>query len=140
MGKVYDLALEFKKKYPNTISRRIKKHAKVIEDYVNPDEEVLYAFCGQKGNEISDFFRTCVVAVTDKRLLIGQKRVVWGSFYSQITPELYNDMQVYSGLFFGKVTIDTVKEKLYISGLSKASLDEIETAISTLMIKNNEEN
>ena len=30
MGKVCELALEFKKKYPNTVARRIKKHSAEI--------------------------------------------------------------------------------------------------------------
>lgn len=134
MGIVYDKVLEFKNKFPGTISWRIKKHADVVESYINPDEKILYAFCGQKNDCWYDVFTSCVVVLTDKRLLIGQKRVVWGSFYSQITPDLYNDMKIYKGLFFGKITIDSVKEVVTLSNLSKSSLDEIETNISEFMM------
>lgn len=132
---VLEKALEFKRKYPATRATRIAKHAKVVENYINDDEEILYVFCGQKNNEWYDIFSSCVIVLTNKRLLIGQKRVVWGSFYSQITPDLYNDMQIYRGLLFGKITIDTVKEKVVISNLDKRSLDEIETAISKFMME-----
>ncbi len=132
---VYDYVNKFITKYPSTIAWRLKKHSQVIDDYLNPDEEIIYAFCGQKNNDWWDLFTSCVVVLTNKRILIGQKRVVWGSFYNQITPDLYNDMQVYKGLFWGKVTIDTVKEKVYISNLAKEALDEIETQISEYMLE-----
>ena len=44
-------------------------------------------------------------------------------------------MQVYSGLIWGKVTIDTIKEKVVITNLSKDSLREIETEISEFMME-----
>ena len=94
MSVVYDKVMEYKNKYSGTIAWRLKKHCKVIEDYINPDEEVLYAFCGQKNDCWYDITTSCVVVLTNKRLLIGQKRVVWGSFFTQITPDLYNDMKI----------------------------------------------
>ena len=131
----YELVKQFKRNYPGTIAWRLLENAKVIDEHVNPDETVLYAFAGQKNESPFDFFQTAVVALTDKRLLIGQKRVLFGSAFSSITPDLYNDMQVYEGIIWGKVIIDTVKEELVISNLSKSSLVEIETKISQFMIE-----
>ena len=130
MNNVYEKVLEFKNKFPGTVAWRLKKHCEVIEGYINPDEYVLYAFCGQKNEKWYDLFTSCVIVLTNKRLLIGQKRVVFGSIYTQITPDLYNDMRIYRGLLFGKITIDTVKEVVTISNLSKSSLDDIETFIN----------
>lgn len=135
MGVICDKVLEFKNKYPGGVAWRIKKHAKVVEDYINPDEEVRYAFCAQKNDSFSDIFNTFVIVVTNKRLLLGHKRLLWGSFLYSITPELYNDMEVYNGLLWGKITIDTVKEMVVLSNLSKKSLDEIETEISQFMME-----
>lgn len=135
MNNVYEKVLEFKNKFPGTVAWRLKKHCEVIEGYINPDEYVLYAFCGQKNEKRYDLFTSCVIVLTNKRLLIGQKRVVFGSIYTQITPDLYNDMRIYKGLLFGKITIDTVKEVVTISNLSKSSLDDIETNISQFMMK-----
>ena len=132
---IAERAWEFKKKYPGTICWRIDKHSKIVEEYVNPDEKVLYVFCGQKNHLFRDFFTSCVVALTNKRILIGQKRVVWGSYLTQITPDLYNDMKIYRGLLFGRIIIDTLKEEVVISNLAKDSLDEIETAISSFMME-----
>ena len=135
MATIYEMVNEYKLKYPGTVAWRIQKHAKVIEDYLNPGEEVIYAFCAQKNDNWCDVFSSSVIALTNKRLLIGQKRVLWGSFYTQVTPDLYNDMEIYKGLIFGRITIDTVKEKIVLTNLSKSSLDEIETAISEFMMQ-----
>lgn len=136
MGAVYDHAKLFKSKYPMTISWwRIKQHANVVEKHLNPGEIVKYAFVGQKNDLFYDIFGTCVVALTNKRILIGQKRVVFGYFLSSITPDLFNDMEVYQGLLWGKVTIDTVKEVVAISNLDKKSLPEIETNITEFMME-----
>ena len=133
---VYDKVMLYKKKFPGGVTWwRLKKHAKVVEQHLNPGEEVLYAFAGQKNARFYDLTSTCVVALTNKRILIGQKRVVWGYFLSSITPDLYNDMQVYQGLIWGKITIDTVKEVVVISNLAKDSLREIETQITEFMME-----
>jgi len=135
MGKVYDKVMEFERKYSGGIVWRINKHAKVIEEYINPDEEVIYAFCAQKNDKFSEIFNTFIVVVTNERLLLGHKRLLWGSFLYSITPDLYNDMQIYKGLFWGKITIDTVKENVILTNLPKKSLDEIETIISEFMME-----
>ncbi len=135
MNSAYKKIMEFKNKYSGGIAWRVKSHAKIIDDYVNPDEEVLYAFCGQKNDNFSEIFNTFAIALTSKRILLGHKRILWGSFLYSITPDLYNDMQVYKGLFWGKITIDTVKEKVIITNLPKKSLDEIETNITEYMME-----
>ncbi|MEG1506876.1 MAG: PH domain-containing protein [Bacilli bacterium] len=135
METVYSRVMDFKRRHSGGVSWRIKKHCEIIEKHLNPGEEVIYAFTGQKNNEFWDIFTTCAVVLTNKRLLIGQKRVVWGYFLGSITPDLYNDLQVYQGLIWGKVTIDTVKEVIVLSNLPKSSLDEIETYVSEFMMK-----
>ena len=48
---------------------------------------------------------------------------------------MYNDMEIYKGLIWGKVTIDTVKEVVVLTNISKKALDEIETNISEFMLE-----
>ena len=132
---VYEKALEFKHKHPGGITWRLKKHCDVVEKHLNPGEKVLFVFMGQKNNSWYEVFMSCVVVLTNKRLLIGQKRVVWGYFLSSITPDMYNDLLVYQGLLWGRVTIDTVKEKVTISNLVKSGLDDIETNITEFMMQ-----
>lgn len=135
-SQVYEKAMEFKEKYPRTLTWfRLKKHCRVIDEHLNPDEKVSYVFAGQKNERALDFFQTCVVVITNKRLLIGSKRVTWGYFLNSITPDLFNDLKVSMGIIWGRVEIDTVKEVVNISNLDKKSLDEIETKITTFMIK-----
>ncbi|MGM9834272.1 MAG: PH domain-containing protein [Bacilli bacterium] len=136
MAKVYDLVMEFKKKYPKSITwLRLKQHSAIVEKHLNPGEEVVFAFPGQKNDSVVDIYSTCVVAVTNKRILIGQKRLVFGYFLYSITPDLFNDLSVYQGLIFGKVTIDTIKEVVTLTNLDKNSLTEIETKVTTFMME-----
>ena len=142
MGSIIDKILDFKKNHKGGISWRVKKHAKVLENYINDDEEVIYAFCAQKNDSFVEIINTYAICLTNKRILLGRKRLLWGSFFYTITPDLYNDMQIYRGLLWGKITIDTVKELITLTNLPKDSLDEIETNISQFMMeaKKNKEN
>ena len=140
MGRVYNAASKFKKKYSFTIASRLKEHSQVIEKILDKDEKVLYAFCGQKNDDNCSLFQTAVVALTNKRIIIGQKRVVYGYFITSITPDLFNDLKITSGLFWGIITIDTAKELVYISNLDKKSLDEIETMVNRIMYEDKKNN
>jgi hypothetical protein len=131
---IYDALLKFKNKYPGTISWRLKQHAKVVEKHLNPGEKVLYAFCAQKNDNPVDFVTTSAVVLTNKRLLVAQKRVLFGYFFYSITPDLFNDLQVRTGLIWGKVYIDTLKELVVLSNIGKKALPEIETSITEFMM------
>lgn len=136
MGKVYDQVCMFKAKYPGTISWfRTKKHAKIVELHLNPGEEPLYSFVGQCTPDTFDFISTAVICLTNKRILIGRDLIIGGYKLNIITPDLFNDMQVFKGIVWGKVTIDTVKEVVVITKLDKKCLPELETAISSFMME-----
>ena len=131
----FEKVKEFKKNYPQTIAWRLYQNACVVEEHLNPDEEIIYAFAGQKNDSFLDFFATAVVVLTNKRILIGQKRILFGYSLNSITPDLFNDMQIFKGVLWGKVTIDTVKETVILTNLDKKSLIEIETTISEFMME-----
>jgi len=132
---VYKRVRYFKNKYPSTVAFRIRSHSKVIDLHLNPGEKILYAFCGQKNHHFYDIFFSCVVVLTNQRILIGHNRLLWGYFYTTITPDMFNDLSISAGLIWGKVTIDTAKEVVVISNIAKAALDEIETAVSSYMME-----
>ena len=132
---VYKKVLKFKEKYPMTIGWRLKQNSSVVERHLNPDEEVRYAFIAQKNDNPFNIFNTAVIALTNKRILIGRKRVLVGYFLNSITPDMYNDLKISSGLIWGKVYIDTIKEFVTFSNLSKESLTEIETQITSYMME-----
>lgn len=131
----YEFVSEFKRKYPLTISFRLKKHCKVIEQHLNPDEKLLYAFAAQKNASHLEIFYTNVIALTNKRLLIATKRVLWGYFLITITPDMFNDLTIRKGIFFGSVLIDTVKEKVALSNIDPSALPELETIMSEYMME-----
>ncbi|MDD5980398.1 MAG: PH domain-containing protein [bacterium] len=132
---LYKRVNRFLKTYPGTIAFRVKKHCEVVEKHLDTDEKIIYAFVGQKNEHWYDIVSTHVFVLTNKRLIIATKRIVFGYFLYSITPDMFNDLTVYSGLFFGRIVIDTVKELVYITNLSKKSLDEIETNISSYMME-----
>ena len=136
--KVYDMVSQFKKKYRGTVSWRLKAHSKVVEKHLNPGEEVLYAFCAQKGLSSLEIFNTYVVAVTNKRIILAQKRVLFGYLFISITPDMFNDLTVTTGIVWARVVIDTVKEVITMSNISKKAVDEIETSISETMMEEKE--
>lgn len=130
----YQELMLFKKKYPGAVTWfRLKKHCDIINKHLNPNEQILFCVAGQLDDDNFSFFNTGVLAITTERMMIAQNRLTVGYKFSSITPDLYNDMQVYSGLIWGRLTIDTVKERIHLSNLSKASLPEIETQITMYM-------
>ena len=131
---VYEHVMNFKNKYPGTIAWRIKKHCDVIDKYLNPDEVVSYAFVAQKNHHSYEIFRTFAIAITNKRIIIAQKRLLFGYLFISITPEMYNDIKLTSLIIWGKVIIDTIKEKVILSNIDKNALPEIETQISQPMM------
>lgn len=135
MSKCYEMVKKFKEKYPLTISFRIKKHCKIIDTHLNPGEEVLYAFAAQKNDNTFNIINTNVVALTNKRIMIGTKRILWGYFFISITPDMFNDLTIYKGIIWGGVSIDTIKEEVVLSNISPRALPEIESIISEYMME-----
>ncbi len=134
-GIVYKKALEYKVKYPMTIAWRLKKNCKIVEQHLNPGEKVQYVFLGQKNDNPLNIITTAVIALTNERILIGRKRVVIGYFLDSITPDMFNDLKIFSGIIWGKVYLDTVKEFVTLSNVDKSSLTEIETKITSFMME-----
>ena len=132
---VYGKVKEFKQKYPMTVSWRLKQHSKIAYMHLNEDEKIIYAFAAQKNDNPFDVTTTAVVALTNKRIVIAQKRVVFGYFFKSITPDMFNDLTVKMGLVWGKIYIDTVKEFVKFSNIQREALPEIETAITSYMME-----
>lgn len=134
-GIVYKKALEYKRLHPMTVAWRLKQNSEIVERHLNPGEVVQYVFAAQKNNNPFNIISTAVIALTSQRILIGRKRVVIGYFLDSITPDMFNDLKIYSGIVWGKVYLDTVKEFVTLSNVAKSSLKEIETKISSFMME-----
>lgn len=135
MKNCYSYIKEFKRKYPMTIAFRLKKHASIIDKHLNPGEKILYAFVAQKNHSSFDIVNTNVVVLTNKRIMIATKRILWGYFFISVTPDMFNDLTVYKSLLWGKVQIDTIKETIVLSNIDPNALPEIETNITAYMME-----
>lgn len=134
-SEVYSKVKEFKRRYPFTVAWRLKAHSKIIDLHLNPGEVVRYAFAAQKNDNPLDIITTYVIALTNKRILLGQKRLLFGYFFTAITPDMFNDLEVKMGLLWGKIYIDTVKEFVPLSNIQREALPEIETCITEYMMQ-----
>ena len=132
---IYNKIKDFKKRFPTTIAWRLKAHSKVAAEHINDDEEVLYAFAAQKLPSVFNVTSTYVIVITDKRILLAQKRLLFGYFYYTITPDMFNDLTIKMGILWGRVIIDTVKETVNLTFISKDALREIETVLSKYMMQ-----
>lgn len=129
----YELLKKFTNKFSGSVAWRVKKHCKIIDMHLNPNEKINFIFAGQLDIKPLSLFNTGVIAVTSERLIIAQKKLIVGYKFSSITPDLYNDLTVRSGIIWGTIIIDTVREQVYISDLDKEALPEIETEITMFM-------
>ena len=132
---IYQKAKSFKKMYPSTIAWRLKAHSKIAEQALNPDEVVDYVFVAQKNDKIYDIISTYVIVLTNQRILMCQKRLLFGYFSTSVQRYMFNDLKVKRGIIWGRIYIDTIKEFIALSNISKAALLEIENKISEHVAK-----
>lgn len=132
---VFQLAKNFRSKFPLTIAWRLRANSSIVEKHLNPGETIKYLFVGQKNARFYDVFSTAIVAITNERIVIGRKRVIFGYYFDSVMPYMYNDLNIKAGLIWGKIKLDTLKEEVVITNVDKAALPEVETNISTNMMR-----
>ena len=107
----------------------------MLTKHLNKDEKIIYVFPAQRNTNPFNVFATCIIAFTNKRIIIAQKRVLWGYTFVSVTPDMFNDFEVYKGMIFGRLDIDTIKEVIRLSDISPKALVEIETNLSEYLLK-----
>lgn len=132
---IYRQAKKFRRKYPLTISFRLKAHSKVLAKHLNDGEKIRYVFAAQKGHSSFDILSTYVIAVTNRRIMLARKRILFGYFFTAITPDLFNDIKVRMGLLWAKLEIDTVKEFIVLSNIQRKAVAEIETSVTDYVMR-----
>lgn len=132
---IYKQAKKFRRKYPLTITFRLKAHSKVLVKHLNDGEKIGYVFAAQKGHSSFDIFSTHIVAVTNRRIILARKRLLFGYFFTAITPDLFNDIKVKMGLVWAKLEIDTVKEFIVLSNIQRKAVAEIESRVTDYVMK-----
>ena len=138
-NEIYRRVKEFKRKYPMTIAFRLRAHAKIVSKFIGSDEEIKYVFVAQKNYQSYEIINTNIIVLTDKRLVVATKRLVFGYFLKVITPDMFNDLTIKNGIIWGKVIIDTVKEKVILSNIDPNALAEIDDNITMTMIEEKKE-
>jgi len=136
MASTYELVQDFNRRNKGTVRWfRTRKHADLVDRSLNPNEKVLFAFVGQYDDSHGTLFDTAVLALTNDRVIVAQDRLILGYKVISITPDMFNDISIDAGLIWGFVTIDTIKEKIYFSNMSKKGLLEIKKMISSYMLE-----
>ena len=134
VSKTHELVKDFKKRYGATLNwYRTKAHAKLVDKNLGSGEEVIYAFAAQIQEPHGTMFNTAVLALTNKRIIVAQNRLIVGYKVISITPTLYNDITIDGKYFWGSVKIDTVKEVVTLICVSRKALPEIQKIISKYM-------
>ena len=110
------------------------KHFTVAENQLNDDEKVLFAFVGlynyvSATNHDSNF----AIAVTNDRIIAGQKKLM-GENVKTITRRNLNDISKTTGMIWGILTIDTIKEKLNIA-TNKSEIDAIYNGVNKILFQ-----
>lgn len=132
---IYNNAKKFRRRHPLTIGFRLKAHSKIAAKHLNDGEKIKYVFAAQKGPSSFDIISTYVIVITDRRIMIARKRLLFGYLFLSVTPDLLNDLKVRKGLVWAKVEIDTVKEFIILSNIQSGAASEIETAVTQYVLK-----
>ncbi len=105
------------------------KHFKILEDNLLNGKEIKTVFIGLH-NYISNsqYNGNFAYTITNKRIILGQKQNLSGENFQAISLNNINDIAFKSGILFGIITIDTIKETFNIA-LDKNSAKLINTKI-----------
>jgi hypothetical protein len=94
-----------------------KKHCQLAVNTLAQDEEVLMMFIGNHDfKSVKESSGFCAYLLTDRRLIIAQKRVV-GDLLKIVNLNMINDITLRSSIM-GILVIDTIKETIQV-GLNK---------------------
>lgn len=119
---MYDYTVE--NKYgTGTMKSATKKHFEVIEDQLHDDEVVLMSFVGLHEQEGVNLNGSFAYAITNKRLILGQKGVLGRSKSKSILMEHLNDVTVQNGIVWRNIEIDTIKDHFVIKNNTNVSKD-----------------
>ena len=107
------------------------KHFGVIADELQPDEDVRMAFIGlhnQNGMKNDGYY---AYAVTSKRFLMGQKKLVGQELQTVMLSQI-TDVSTSTGLLLGTVTVNTLGTLTNI-GMSKPTAQAVSDRLHSLL-------
>ena len=108
------------------------KHFNLAAAALGPDEEVKMCFIGLHNyRSMTQHDSNFAYVVTNKRIIMSQKKLI-GETFQTVSLGNINDITFESGLAFGIMTIDTIREKFNIC-LDKVSAKKINEEIHTVL-------
>lgn len=112
--------------------RNSLKHFEIIQNNLQPDETVEMVFIGLH-NYVSATHHdnNYAYAITNKRIMMAQKRVV-GMVFQSVSLENINDITFSTGLVFGMISIDTIKEHFNVA-VDKSAANSINNEIHDVL-------
>ncbi len=128
---MYDYCIE--KGYGRGMSRRWGiKHFKLLEENLRDDEVVYMTFIGLKDYiSMSKHDMNYAYAITNKRIMFGQKKVIGDNFKSVVLDRI-NDISSTNKLFMGIITIDTLGE-IFNVGVDKGTAAKISLEVHKII-------
>ena len=113
------------------------KHFSVVENQLNKDEEVLFAFVGLYNYiSMTKHENNFAIAITNERIIAGQKKLM-GENVKTITRRNLNDISKSTGMVMGVLTVDTLKETFNI-GTNKQEIDTIYDGLNKILFEQEE--
>lgn len=105
------------------------KHFTIIENNLTAGEKVLLPFIGlhNYSTNTTKYGGYFAYAITNKRIIMAQKKI-FGKVCQTISLDNINDITYESGMLWGILTVDTIKETFNV-GLNKKSADKIHAAV-----------
>ena len=85
------------------------------EDDKLTDEEVKDVFAAQKNYQSYEIINTNIIVLTNKRLIVITKRLIFGYFFRMITPEMFNDLTIKNGILCRSFIIGDVHFKGFVN-------------------------
>ncbi len=110
------------------------KHFGVVENQLNDNEEVLFAFVGLY-NYISatNHQNNFAIAITNSRIIAGQKKML-GENVNTISRKHLNDISKSTGFVMGILSVDTFKETFNIA-TNKKEINTIYEGINQILFE-----
>lgn len=103
------------------------KHFKIIALNLMDGEDVLMTFIGLHNyRSTTKHNNHFAYAITNKRFILAQKNAIAGEVFQTVYLDNINDITFSSGVAFGVMTIDTIRERFSV-GLDKISAKKIVT-------------
>lgn len=108
------------------------KHFKLIEKSLHDDEEVFIAFMGLHNfTSVTKHDSNYAYAITNKRIIMAQKKMI-GENFKTVSLDYINDIEFNSGMVWGTLKIDTLKEVFNI-GLDKKDAKNISEKVQSFI-------